>query len=227
MAFRNVDKNREEKLLEQVRFEKGMYEGKWRDPMLERRTDGAVGQLPEEHPEETHDWLGADHEDMHTTQQLGSRILFGLQRCLRDCRGKITKLFQAENKACATGVLEPEEFLAGLVRLGVVEDGELTVDNIVEAMSTIDTNFDGRVNLPLIQRAVNAAHKVQGQRTQAAQEVERKTQAKLTTTYTESLPVEIVKVDRESRSLFNFERSFEKFRSQQRVLLAHHNELGH
>jgi len=223
MAFRNVDKNREEKLLEQVRFEKGMYEGRWRDPMLEA---GHVGQLPEENPEEKHDWLGANHEEMDSRQQLGSRILFGLQSCLRTCRGKVTNLFAAENRAGPAGVLEPQEFLAGLVRLGIVDDGELSVHDVIQAMTTIDPNFDGRVNLPVINRAVNAAHKVQGERTQAAQQVERQFQAKLSTSYTESLPVEVVKVDRESRSLFNFERSFEKFRSQQRILLAHHNELG-
>jgi len=221
LAFRNVDKNREEKLLEQVRFEKGMYEGKWRDPMLERQ-----GQLPEEAPEEKHDWLDGEKEEMHPHQQLGSRILFGLQTCLRTCRGKVTNLFAAENKGPA-GVLEPQEFLAGLVRLGVVEDGELTVDDIVQAMTSIDPNFDGRVNIPVLNRAVNAAHKVQGQREQASQQLERQHQAKFMSSYSESLPVEVVKVDRESRSLFNFERSFEKFRSQQRVLLAHHNELGH
>lgn len=222
IAFRNVDKNREEKLLEQVRFEKGMYEGRWRDPMLETK-----GQLPEECPEEKHDWLDGDTEEMHSTQQLGARILFGLQSCLRTTRGKITNLFQAENRQGPAGVLEPQEFLAGLVRLGVVEDGELSVHDIVHAMGTIDPNFDGRVNLPVIARAVNAAHKVQGQRTQATQQLERQHQAKASMSYSESLPVEVVKVDRESRSLFNFERSFEKFRSQQRVLLAHHNELGH
>lgn len=223
VANRNVDKIREEKLLEQVRFEQGMYEGRWRDPMLE----GVVGQLPEESPEEKHDWLGVDHEEMHSQQQLGSRILFGLQVCLRNCRGKVTNLFQAENRAGPAGVLEPQDFLAGLVRLGVVEDGELSEHDVVQAMTTIDPSFDGRVNLAVINRAVNAAHKVQGERAQASQQLERATQAKQNTSYSESLPVEVVKVDRESRSLFNFERSFEKFRSQQRVLLIHHNELNH
>lgn len=222
MAFRSVDKNREEKLLEQARFEKGMYEGKWKDPILER-----AGQLPEEGPEEQHDWLFSEKEEMHATQQLASRILFGLQSALRKSCGKISSLFNTENKKFngTQGVLEPEEFLAGLVRLQVVEDGELTVDAVVEAMTIIDPNFDGRVNLPVISRALTAARKVQGVRTQVAQQEEKQHQAKLSTSYSESLPVEVVKVDRESRSLFNFERSFEKFRNQQRILLAHHNEV--
>lgn len=222
VANRHVDKNREEKLLEQVRFEKGMYEGKWRDPMLETK-----GQLPEEAPEERHDWLGTEKEEQHSMQQLGSRILFGLQSYIRDRRGRINDLLKAENRSGPTGVLEPKEFLAGLVRLSIVEDGELSEDDVVHAMTSIDPNFDGRVYLPIIARAVNTAHKVQGQRTQATQQLERQHQAKLSTSYSESLPVEVVKVDRESRSLFNFERSFQRFLTQQRTLLAHHNELGH
>lgn len=226
MAFKTVDKEREERLLEHVRFEKGMYEGKWRDPLLERHPEtGKQGHLPEENPEEKHDWLGGDHQEMDSKQQLGSRILFGLQRSVRECRGKMTNLFKTENKSGPAGVLEPQEFLAGLVRLGVVEDGEISVEDVIHAMTTIDPNFDGHVNVPTIARAVNAAHKVQGQRTQANAQAEKQHQKQLSTSYSESLPVEVVKVDRESRSLFNFERSFEKFRHQQRVLLAHHNEL--
>jgi len=221
-AFRNVDKIREEKLLEQVRFENGMYEGKFRDPMLERG-----GLLPEERPEERHDWLSVSKEDMHSSQQLASQLLFGLQNCLRINRGKLTKLFKPENRSGPIGVLEPEEFLTGLVRLRVVEDGKMSVDAIVEAMSIIDPNFHGAISLPVLGRAVNAAHQIEGQRTQAAQQVERQHQAKLSTSYSESLPVEVVKVDRDSRSLFNFERSFEKFRAQQRSLLEQHGELGH
>jgi len=229
MANRSVDKHREEKLLEQVRFEKGMYEGTFRDPMTEE--DHLLKRLPVECAPEQHDWLALDHGELQETQQLGSRILFGVQGCLRNCRGRITDLFRAENilspSGCPTGQLEPIEFLYGLVRLGVVEDGEFSEENIVHAMTVIDPNFDGRVSLPVIARALNAAHKVDRQRIQATQQLEKQHQNKLSTSYCESLPVEVVKVDMESRSLFNFERDFEKFRSQQRVLLAHHNELGH
>jgi hypothetical protein len=94
-------------------------------------------------------------------------------------------------------------------------------------MRTIDPSFDGRVNIPVLARAINAAHKVQGQRTQVAQQTEKMKAQVAQCTYCDSLPVEIVKVDRESRSLFNFERSFEKFRAQQRILLDFHHELGH
>jgi hypothetical protein len=222
LSNQTQDKHREEKLLEQVRFECGMFEGNWRDPTWDQK-----GQMPEEAPEERHsEWLGLHKGDMNSTQQLGAYILNGLQNYLRVGRAKITSLFWAENKG-HPGVLEPDEFLAGLVRLGVVEEDQVSVSDVVEAMAIIDPNFDGRVNLPIIARAIAADRKVQGDRAQAVQQAERQHQAKIQTSYSESLPVEVVKVDRESRSLFNFERSFEKFRHQQRILLAHHNELGH
>lgn len=221
MSFKHMDNHREEKLLEQVRFEKGMYEARWRDPMLDTK-----GALPEECPEEAHDWLDKD-EEHSSMQALGSRILFGLQGCLRNGRSKITSLFNAENRTGPKSVLEPKDFLRGLVRLGIMEDGELTEQSVVEAMCIIDPNFDGRVNIPVLARAVNAAHKVQGERTQVAQNEEKMKAQVAQCTYCDSLPVEIVKVDRESRSLFNFERSFEKFRAQQRILLDFHHELGH
>jgi hypothetical protein len=220
LSFQNLDKHRQEKILEQVKFETGVFDGRWRDPVLEQK-----GQLPEEAPEERHEWLGNEKEDMHSTQQLGSHILFGLQNCLRTSRAKLTSLFWAEGKG-HPGVLEPAEFLKGLERLGIVEEGELTLDDVVEAMTTIDPNFDGRVNLPIISRAIATATKIQSEQTKAAQQRALQYQDKISHSYSESLPVEVVKVDRESRSLFNFERSFEKFRNQQRLLLANHNELG-
>lgn len=219
MSSQHQDKNREEKFLEQVRFENGLFDGRWRDPVLDHKG------LPEEPPMEQHDWIGAEAEDMHAMQQLGSRILFGLQNCLRANRAKITTLFKAENSG-HPGVLEPQEFLRGLVRLGIVEEGELSLDDLVEAMTTIDPNFDGRVNLPLISRAIAAATKVQGQRLQATQLLEAQQHAKISTSYSESLPVEVVKVDKDCRSIFNFERAFEKFKAQQHLLLMQHNELG-
>lgn len=214
------DRNREDRFLEQVRFENGAYEGRWRDPLLDRQ-----GQLPEEHPHEDHDWVSRDKQDMNPAQQLASDILFGLQSHLRTSRQRISQLFDAESTG-PRGVLEPKEFLRGLQRLGIISEG-ITVDDIVDAMSIIDPGYDGRVNLPTVSRAVAAAQKFQTQRTQASQRLEQQHQAKIQTSYSESLPVEVVKVDRESRSLFNFERSFEKFRSQQRELLAQHNELPH
>jgi len=253
LVHQMFDRNREDRFLEQARFENGAFEGRWRDPTLD-----FGGNLPEESPEEDYSWLAKQDwsqasgsredplasltleelqqrvrttkkpsdtksQDFGPPHEIASMILFGLHSQLQTDRQRISQLFEAENSG-AKGVLEPKEFLSGLQRLGIVTD-DITVDEICDAMTVIDPSYDGRVNLPTVGRAVAAANKVQGQRTKASQRMHQQHQAKLQTSYSESLPVEVVKVDRESRSLFNFERSFEKFRSQQRELLAQHNEV--
>merc|ERR1712181_106792 len=95
---------------------------------------------------------------MSSSEQLASHILTSLQNCMRNSKGGIPKLFQPETLSvegpnAAMGLLEPEEFLAGLIRLGIVEDGELSVESIIEAMPIINVNFDGRVSLAAISKA--------------------------------------------------------------------------
>merc|ERR1712039_301686 len=142
----------------------------------------------------------------------------------RNSRGKLSHLFKTENKG-TPGALEPEEFLKGLVRFGIVGEKELTEHDIIEALLAIDPTFDGRVNLPTLGRAVAVAQGLQKQRAQAAERVKQQHQTKLSNSYSETLPVDVVKVDWQARSLFDFERSFERFRAQQRELLSMHNEL--
>lgn len=254
LVHQMFDRDREDRFLEQVQFENGAFEGCWRDPTLDRGGE-LPEESPEEDYSwlAKQDWSQArpsSEDDLLTTLQLeelkrrvktpktssdpvqdlghaheiASNILYGLHSQLQTDRQRISQLFAAENNG-AKGVLEPKEFLRGLQRLGIVSE-DATVDEICDAMTVIDPSYDGRVNLPTVGRAVAAANKVQGQRTKASQRMEQQHQAKLQTSYSESLPVEVVKVDRESRSLFNFERSFEKFRSQQRELLAQHNEIS-
>jgi len=219
-ALQHVDQRRGEAVLEQARFENSVYEGRWRDPLLD-----TGGHLPEEAPAERHGWLGLAEEDKDPAQSAASRVLFGLEDCLSTCRSRLTELFNSEQKGLRLKVLEPEQFLRGLVRLGVVREGELSMGDVVTVASIIDPSFDGRINLPVLSRAIAAARSVKVQRAQASRMLRQQHQEKLSTSYSESLPVEVVKVDRECRSLFNFERSFEKFRSQQRALLAHHKEV--
>jgi hypothetical protein len=155
--------------------------------------------------------------DMSNITLLATHILSSLQTCLRNSRGGLNGVFQVD-----MGMLEPEEFLSGLIRLGIVADGELSVEQLVEVLPHIDATFDGYVNLASVAKAVNAARKTQGQ-----QQGDRQNKAKANASYCESLPVEVVKVEKEPRSLFDFERQYEKFRKQQRVLLEHHNEVPH
>lgn len=123
------------------------------------------------------------------------------------------------------GVLEPSEFLEGIVRLGIAHEGQFTVEEIIQAMALIDPNFDGRVNFTALERAVAAARGVQRQQAQEAERLAQQHEKKVTQSYGEALPIEIVKVERQPKSLFDFERAFERFRKQQKELLAHHGEL--
>mmetsp|Transcript_4042 Transcript_4042/g.12047 ORF Transcript_4042/g.12047 Transcript_4042/m.12047 type:complete len:458 (+) Transcript_4042:254-1627(+) len=217
-AFQVMDKHREEAVLEHARFENGVFEGRWRDPLLETK-----GQLPEPAPLECHDWLSMPEGELSDRQRLASRIVFGLFDAMRSFRGSLTALFAAESRG-GPGVLEPAEFLHGLVRLGVLKQREVTLDRLVQAIPVIDQSSDGRVRLPAAARAVAVARAVRKKQQHATEQLHQQRQVFLSTKYSESLPVDVVKLDKEPKSLYNFERSMEKFRSQQRALLVQHNE---
>jgi len=218
-TFQVLDKRREEAVLEHARFENGVYEGKWRDPLLETK-----GQLPEVCPPERHDWLGLPAEEMTPEQELAVRIVYGLFDVQTRFRGGLLALFAPENRG-GPGVLEPEEFSRALVRLGVLTVGECSVERLVQAISLIDHSSDGRVNLPALARAIGVARCLRKEQQQATQMRQQQRQVFLNTKYSDSVPVDIVKLDKNSKSLFNFERSLERFRSQQRELLVQHNEV--
>lgn len=207
--------------MEQIRFEHGVYEGRWRDPTID-----LGGNAPEDSAQENHSWLAGTSGELTPAQQVASRILFGIDRVLRMSHGKLSHLFKAVNGG-TPGVLEPEEFLEGLVQLGILQKGELALEDILDAMGAIDVGFDGRINFTTLGRAISMTQTVQKQHALDSQRLAQQNQLKIHTTYGESLPVDVVKVDRDSRSLYNFERSFEKFKRQQRELLAQHNEHAH
>lgn len=126
--------------------------------------------------------------------------------------------------------LNDEAFLKALAKdRGLRKDSQCrvihSVASLVEVMHVIDPSFDGRVNLPKVARAIAAARGVQNQRAKQTEIAKQQHHEKIMHSYSETLPVEVVKVDRESRSLFNFQRSFNKFREQQMELLKQHNEV--
>lgn len=239
-------RNREDAFTERLRFERGVFEGRHRDPALDTHggvssTAGASGLaggsasgagaiatksggIGEATAGGLQDWLGDASDDLAPERKLASKILFGLESALRENRAKLLHLFRAENRG-TPGVLEPEEFLRGLVRMHILGSGECTEHDIIEAMLAIDPTFDGRVNFPPLSRAVAVAQGMQKQQSQATQLMKQQHQTKLSNSYSESLPVDVVKVDWQARSLFDFERSFGKFRAQQKELLSMHNEL--
>lgn len=219
-VFDVLDRRREEAFLEKICFERGVFEGKWRDPLL----DGGAAVL-EQDPEEKHEYLQSERDDEAAAKRNASRILFGLERAMREGRGNLQNLFRAVNKN-TPNVLEADELLAGIVRLGIVQPGELAISDVVEAMLIIDPAFDGRVNFPVLSHALAATQRVHKQKVSAQEMAARQDQHIEHNTYHSSLPVDVVKVDWRSRSLFDFERDFEKFRHQQRTLLSQHNEAS-
>ncbi|CAE8631333.1 unnamed protein product, partial [Polarella glacialis] len=217
----SLAKKRDESYLEQVRYETGVWEGRWRDPMLDKNglallEDGSAGNQKS---------TAHSLENVEEVEGIATRIVLALDQALYEHRGKLGHLFKAVNRG-VPGVLEPPEFLEGLLRLRIVDQGELTEENIIEVMSLIDPDFDGRVILDTLNRAIansRSARKLITQASGLLSSEEARPDSRHAT-YGKAAPVEMVKVDRMPKSLCNFEMSFEKFRKQQRELLTVHNE---
>jgi len=223
-VYQCLERQREESVMEHVCFENSCWEGRHREPGRDPVLD-KTAPIPEDDAGEGYGWIALPAEELTTqVRRNASRILYGIVDALRETRGKLTHLFKPVTRA-TPGVLEPEDFLEGLIKIGIVNDGELLIDDIVEAMTIIDPKFDGRVNFPALGLAVAAAQRAQIAASQASERMQQQREVKLSQSYSESIPVEVVSVDRESRSRCIFERSFEKFKSQQRVLLSHHDEI--
>lgn len=208
----------EEASLEQARFEKGVCDGCWRDPLLDSHGEVPMVAAPEEH-----EWLDLPNDLMTPAQQTASKILFGLCDVLQRFKGGLLTLFAAENMG-GPGVLEPASFLRGLERLGVLCQGEVSMGALLQAISIIHLSSDGRVRLLALGRAVSVARGVRQRQQQATEQLNQERQVLLSNKYSATLPVDVVKLDRESKSLYDFERSLQKFRTQQKELLVLHNE---
>jgi len=217
-AAQVLDNRWEEAKLEQARFENGVCDGCWRDPLLDTR-----GEVPTVAAPEEYDWLDLPNDSRTPAQQTASKILFGLCTALQKFRGGLLSLFAAENMG-GPGVLEPASFLCGLERLGVLGKDEVSMGELLQAISTIHQSSDGRVRLLALGRAVSVARRVRQRQQQATEQLKQERQVFLSTKYSATLPVDVVKLDKESKSLYDFERSLEKFRTQQKELLVLHNE---
>eukprot|EP00930_Biecheleria_cincta_P002360 TRINITY_DN103366_c0_g1_i1.p1 TRINITY_DN103366_c0_g1~~TRINITY_DN103366_c0_g1_i1.p1 ORF type:complete len:481 (+),score=66.18 TRINITY_DN103366_c0_g1_i1:16-1458(+) len=214
-----LGKRREDTFLEHVRFEQGVYDGRWRDPML-----GSMGlpmPLQKDDPacSQHAAWAATLHRQYENDQfDLSSQILHNLEEALQSSRGKLSHLFAYVNQG-VPGVLEPAEFLEGLIRLGIVEPGDLTEKDIIEFLSNVDPDFDGRVNLVSLGKTLSG---VRAFRNNRLRELEESREAKFEkdVPYGESTPVSHVKIPMVPPSLFVFEQSFGKFRDQQEQLIG-------
>jgi hypothetical protein len=215
--FHCADNVRESKVHEQARFEHGVFEGRWRDPLLD------MPQIPEAAPELHSEWLSLADEDMTSVQRLAANLLFSLESVAYTYSSTVAQLFSAHNSD-NRGVVEFDQFERALVKLGIYADGELTTENAIAVLSIIDSSFDGKVSIPKLDRAVRAARRIRVNHEKTENERQKRRQVKLSHSYSDPIPVEVVKVEYPASSLLNFNRSFQKFMSQQRVLLEHHNE---
>lgn len=223
LTFQTLDKQTEEIKLEQVRFENGVFEGRWRDPSLDQWV--AAAALVPATPA-CCEFLSKVDSAAPRIQQVASKLLHGVEAALSANKGTLRHLFRSVNRG-TPGVLEPEEFLAGVIKLGILEEGELRVEDIIETFAIVDPNFDGRVNFTALERAVVSARDLNRRRIQEAERLAQKHEHKLTSSYSEALPIDLVRVEKLPKSLLDFERSFERFKKQQKELLTHHGELMH
>lgn len=160
-SFTALDKMREEAIIEQAFFENGVWEGKWRDPLLDTH-----GKLPMHGPVEEFCWLSdaaeklasgipAEDLDLTPSQVHAVCVLVELDHVLRTSSARITDLFRAENQGPG-GMLEASEFYHGLLRLGVKHAAQLTEVQLWDLMCELDPSFDGTVSVPFLGRALKA-----------------------------------------------------------------------
>mmetsp|Transcript_56476 Transcript_56476/g.157416 ORF Transcript_56476/g.157416 Transcript_56476/m.157416 type:complete len:433 (-) Transcript_56476:209-1507(-) len=212
------DRQHEEAVLEEVCFDHGVFDGTLRSPLFD------IGEI-HERPEEEFEWLAKPAEEMTAEQQSVTSLLLRLDAAVQKSRGRLAQLFVDQNKG-HPGILEPEEFSAGLKNLGLAEeDGDTwTPARVSKAMVVLDPAFNGRVSLPMLARAVTCARSARMLKAQDAEKSKRQRSVRLSKRYSEHLPIEVVKVENPTTSLLNFNRSFKKFVAQQRDLLELFNE---
>ncbi|CAE8713652.1 unnamed protein product, partial [Polarella glacialis] len=96
------------------------------------------------------------------------------------------------------------------------------------AISALDPCFDGLVSLPVLSRALKALRKNSDVAAAAgsARLFLGRQDAAMRRTYGEVASVDVVRLEFQAESIFKFDRSFAKFRDQQRELLDQHLRLA-
>jgi hypothetical protein len=267
--YEHLDKRREENFYEHVKFENAVLKAKWRPPEWD-------GETLEQVPPHEFGWLGEPMEEdaepgtraeeTMMAKRLARKILFGIERNIRERHTTFSKLFNNEEVAnvgnvLPKGTLEVKDFLSGLTRIGVLDGGSGTTSHelLTQAMQVIDSAFDGHgmVDLRSVSRGVTAARTIRTEsirskrrdegvqrRPFSASSAPPKSQSatllprpaghfdfqrtpdppgKSSTSGAryQDIGAEPVKVDKNPRSVFDFESSFKKFKEQQRTLLEH------
>lgn len=209
-----LSKSCREGLTEQRRYENGIFLGTWRDPLLDAGTPelaspdfqwipGALEKLLEGKPEED---LGLPEPKLNAFL-----LLIHLDYAIRQGKTVLSKIFTAENKG-PRNQLEVAQFYRGLRRLKVIDEMELSEEALWEALYELDPSFDGRVYLPILDRALKvlASSGIYSRKQQRREETS---------------PVRAISIPMEADSINNFRKAFKCFREQQHDLLSFHSSF--
>ena len=109
-------------------------------------------------------------------------------------------------------------------RLHIVERGQVSIQQLVEVMYDLDPDFDGRVILSHVRKCIAATRALHMPTSTGALENDVTNPVPTDAYCRQRVPVEKVVVERQPKSLWDFERSYERFRNQQHELLVIHNE---
>ena len=100
---------------------------------------------------------------------------------------------------------------------------QVSIQQLIEVMYDLDPDFDGRIILSHVRKCIAATKALHLPANAGAMENDV-TNPLPPDAYCQRVPVEKVAVERQPKSLWDFERSYQKFRNQQHELLVIHNE---
>mmetsp|Transcript_8645 Transcript_8645/g.20549 ORF Transcript_8645/g.20549 Transcript_8645/m.20549 type:complete len:487 (-) Transcript_8645:7-1467(-) len=219
-------KRRSEALTEQRRFENGIFQGIWRDPLLD-----VASSACEPGPEEDFSWIPGAMEELmagKSEEELGLAparmnaflLLIHLGHHVREGKTLLSKLFKAENRG-PPQQLEIREFFLGVKRLGILNDIAFTQETLAEALMELDPTFDGRVHIPVLHRGITVMSAASTEIRKRMRDEEDSSEL----AYGETAPVRAVQIPKLADSINNFRKSFGSFRKQQQDLLQFHGSI--
>jgi len=230
-VFANMEFNRNMANLDHMLYESGTFEGKFHDPMANKRENSSQGFEKARVPlgmtrGQEHSWLMKGKE-MNEAEQLAAHILYSILREMSEQHSTLPALFKFVSYRGPHGAMMLEDFTEGLVRAHVLSDvDDISHKAMLNAMSVIDPQFDGCVYFPALKEAIRAVEEFERGKDSSPTSAKLTGRSRHVAQYSDSLPVDIVKVDKKPKSLFDYQKQAEKFRSQQMELLARHGEVA-
>eukprot|EP00435_Cladocopium_sp_Y103_P014069 s1838_g3.t1 len=172
--------------------------------------------LPRQGPKDAEEHTSHTELGLKPPQLNAFLLLIHLDHAVRQGKTYLSKIFNAENKSRRKEPGEPRleigEFYRGLKRIHVIDALDLSEAKLAEALWELDKGFDGRVYLPILDRALKVLAST-GEYGPFA--------------YGETSPVRSIDIPMEADSINNFRKAFKCFRDQQNELLTFHSNLKH